>query len=92
MKLPHPDYLTEIKKISSVLGNSSHAKKSIPMTEDSQNHVLSTKGNMQVVNLKKLNQNIPYVHFRLEGLSLLKELLQKGDFLWKLDLQDAFFQ
>ena len=48
-------------------------------------------GYRPVVNLKKLNRNIPYVHFKMEGLSLLKELLSKGDYLCKLDLKDAYF-
>ena len=48
-------------------------------------------GYRPVVNLKKLNRNIPYVHFKIEGLSLLKELLSKGDYLCKLDLKDAYF-
>ena len=48
-------------------------------------------GYKSVINLKKLNQNILHIHFKKEGLSLLKELLQKGDFLCKLDLKDAYF-
>ena len=48
-------------------------------------------GYRQVANLKKLNRNIPYVHFKMEGLSLLKELLSKEDYLCKLDLKDAYF-
>ena len=33
-------------------------------------------GNHQVVNLKDLNSNIPYQHFKMEELFLLKEILQ----------------
>ena len=43
-------------------------------------------GYRPVINLKKLNQNIRYIHFKMEGLLLLKELLQKGDFSCTLDL------
>ena len=31
-----------------------------------------------VINLKQLNSHIPYVHFKMEGLHLLKEMLQEG--------------
>ena len=48
-------------------------------------------GYRPVINLKKRNQKIPYIHFKIKGLSLLKKLLQKGDFLCKLDLKDAYF-
>ena len=48
-------------------------------------------GSPLVINLKKLNQHIPYEHFKMEGLFLLKELLQKGDYMYKIDLKDAYF-
>jgi len=44
-----------------------------------------------VINLKRLNGYIPYSHFKMESLSLLKEFLKKGDFLCKIDLKDAYF-
>ena len=44
-----------------------------------------------VINLKQLNTYIPYCHFRMEGLQNLKYMLQKGDYMCKLDLQDAYF-
>jgi len=40
-------------------------------------------GQRPVINLKGLNQHIPYVHFKMEGLHLLKEIVQKGDLLCK---------
>ena len=74
-------------------------KGAIRIVERSQNQFLSPiflvekkdSGYRPVINLKKLNQNILYIHFKMEDLSLLKELLQKGDFLCKLDLKDAYF-
>ena len=36
------------------------------------------------------NKHIPYIHFRMEGLFLLKEILLKGD-MCKIDLKDAYF-
>ena len=48
-------------------------------------------GNRPVINLKELNHHIPYTHFKIESLSLLKELLKKEDFMCKVDLKDAYF-
>ena len=48
-------------------------------------------GNRPVVNLKDLNRNIPYRHFKMEGLFLLKEMLLPGDKMCKIDLKDAYF-
>ena len=46
-------------------------------------------GNCPVVNLKDLNRNIPYQHFKMEGLLLLKEMLLPGEKMCKIDLKDA---
>ena len=43
------------------------------------------------VNLKSLNQFLPYHHFKMEGFCQVNELLKKGDFMVKLDLQGAYF-
>ena len=44
------------------------------------------------INQYELNQSTPYCHFKMEGLNLLKEILEKGgDYLCKLDLKDAYF-
>ena len=48
-------------------------------------------GNRPVINLKHLNSFIPYQHFKMEGLNLLQNMLQKGDYMCKLDLKDAYF-
>ena len=47
--------------------------------------------NRPVINLKDLNSNIPYQHFKMEGLFLLKEMLLTGDKMCKTDLKDAYF-
>ena len=44
-----------------------------------------------IINLKKLNEYVPYHHFKMEGLKDLKHLLQEGDWMCKLDLKDAYF-
>ena len=48
-------------------------------------------GNQPVVNLRYLNQFIPYQHFKMEGFFCLRELLQEGDYICKLDMKDAHF-
>ena len=48
-------------------------------------------GYRPVINLKMLNQFIPFLHFKMEGLSQLKRIIQEGDWMCKLDLKDAFF-
>ena len=48
-------------------------------------------GNRPVVNVMDLNRNIPYQHFKMEGLFLLKEMLLPGDKVCKIDLTDAYF-
>ena len=44
-----------------------------------------------VIDLRDLNQFLVYEHFQMEGIHLVPELLQQGDWLAKLDLKDAYF-
>ena len=44
-----------------------------------------------VINLKGLNAMVQYQHFKMEGLHLLKDLIQPNDFMIKIDLKDAYF-
>ena len=48
-------------------------------------------GNRPVINLKELNSYVSYQHFKMEGLYLLKHLVQTGDWMMKIDLKDAYF-
>lgn len=48
-------------------------------------------GQRPVMNLKHLNNHIPYNHFKMEGLHLLKEMLQEGDYMCKINLKDPYF-
>ena len=48
-------------------------------------------GNRPVINLKNLNAYLPYLHFKMEGLHLLKVMLQEKDYMCKVDLKDAYF-
>ena len=46
--------------------------------------------NQPVINLKDLDRLIPFKHFKMEGLHCLKYVLQKGDYMCKIDLQDEY--
>lgn len=44
-----------------------------------------------VFNLRPLNRYNQYHHFKMEGLPLLKSLIQRNDWMVKVDLKDAYF-
>ena len=44
-----------------------------------------------MINLKKLNKFVPYLHFKMEGFHCLKDMLQKDDYMCKIDMKDAYF-
>ena len=44
-----------------------------------------------MINLKQPNAYIPYCHCKMESLQNLKCMLQKGDYMCKLDLKDEYF-
>ena len=44
-----------------------------------------------LINLKNLNIILPYQHFKMEDLHLMKDLLQEGDYMCKIDRRDAYF-
>uniref|UniRef100_H2ZUN1 ribonuclease H n=1 Tax=Latimeria chalumnae TaxID=7897 RepID=H2ZUN1_LATCH len=44
-----------------------------------------------VINLRSLNRFIVFQHFKMEGLHLLRDTLQSGDWMVCLDLKDAYF-
>ena len=50
------------------------------------------EGNRSVINLKNLNKFVPYHHFKMERSHCLKLLLQNGDYMYKIDLKDAYFR
>ncbi len=43
-----------------------------------------------VINLKALNNFVAYNHFKMEGLSTVKSIIQPNDWLAKIDLTDAY--
>ena len=47
-------------------------------------------GHRPVINLRPLNSFIPYEHFKMESIHMLKDLIRKDDYLVKVDLKDAY--
>ena len=44
-----------------------------------------------VINLKRINEWVTPQHFKMEGMSTLRELLKTNDWMAKIDLKDAYF-
>ena len=64
----------------------------LPMVQES--YFLFPKkeaGLRPVVNFRRLNEFIPLVHFEVEGIHTLRDVLKKDDWLTKVDLKDAYF-
>lgn len=43
------------------------------------------------MNLKGLNLFVETVHFKMEGIHMLKDILKHGDWMTKVDLKDSYF-
>lgn len=44
-----------------------------------------------IIDLRNLNRFIAREHFKMEGIHLIKDLLQEGNWMIKIDLKDAYF-
>ena len=44
-----------------------------------------------IINLKNLNQYIPHVHLKMEGLVQLQDMLLPHDWMTKVDLKEAYY-
>lgn len=44
-----------------------------------------------VINLRRLNDFIPYNHFKQENLNFALELINENDFMTSIDMKDAYF-
>ena len=44
-----------------------------------------------IINLKSLNSYLVVSHFKMENIGSLKHVLQEGNFMGKIDLEDAYF-
>ena len=64
-----------------------------PQSFGSTTFLVPKKGGAQrpVVNICNLNQFLPYRHFKMEGIHMLRDLLRKIDFLVMIDLNNAYF-
>ena len=43
-----------------------------------------------VINLRPLNQFLQQVHFKMESLGMMRDLLREGDWMASIDLKDAY--
>ena len=50
------------------------------------------RGYRPVINLKTLNQFVPYIQFKTESFKTLKYMMKERDYMCKVDLKDAFLQ
>lgn len=44
-----------------------------------------------ILNLKKLNEHMPYVHFKMQTIEAVLNLVTKNCFMAKIDLKDAYY-
>ena len=54
----------------------------VPKSEDSFRMIL---------NLKKLNENMPYIHFKMETIRSILTLVTPNCFMAKVDIKDAYY-
>ena len=45
-----------------------------------------------IFNLKKLNESINYMHFKMESLKNIRLLMKPGVWMGSIDLKDAYFR
>lgn len=50
----------------------------------------SSGGFRPIINLKSLNRFVEHLHFKMEGVNIMKGMMRKGDFFTKIDLQGAY--
>ena len=48
-------------------------------------------GYRPIINLRALNRFLGNEPFKMEGMQVVKSLIQQGDFMMKLDLKDAYY-
>ena len=54
--------------------------------------VSKKEGQMRpVLNLKPLNEFIYHRHFKMEGMHIVRDLLQRGNWMTRIDIKDAYF-
>jgi hypothetical protein len=87
----------EVKSIKDALSELT-MKGAIKIVHEQPNQFTSTlfimkqnKKNRPIFNLKNLNRYVETQKFKMEGLDSVRKLLQRNDFMMKLDLTDAYF-
>ena len=81
------------KEVESRLKKGAIQETSVEKGQFSSNLFLIGKkdgGDRPVINLKNLNALIPYLHFKMKVLNLLKDMLKEKDYLCKIELKDAY--
>ena len=43
------------------------------------------------IDLREPNDHLEYLHFKMEGLHTLAQMLRKNDYMTKVDLSDFYF-
>ena len=92
-KLSAQESLLVTKKVESMLRKVAIQKTSVKRGQFLSNLFLVGKKdreNRPVINLK-MNAFIPYLHLKMEGLHLLKDMLKEKEYMCKIDLKDAYF-
>ena len=51
----------------------------------------SDGGYRLILNLKRLNGYMPYIHFKMDTVEKVLQLVKKGAFMAKIDLKDAYY-
>lgn len=51
----------------------------------------SDGSNRLILNLKKLNEHIPYIHFKMDSIQTVLSLVTEGCFMAKIDIKDAYY-
>ena len=82
-----PEWIQSVSRPSS-LGDGSPLLDSQRAGFCSAIFLVPKKESEQVVNL---NRFLPRVHFKMEGVHVVRDLLQKGDWMCRIDLKDAYF-
>ncbi|XP_040264037.1 uncharacterized protein LOC120979380 [Bufo bufo] len=99
ISLPHPVVLSEQNRVLVDSELSDLVRKGAvepapgpPYGVISNIFLVAKKGGQMrpVINLRALNAFVVYRHFKMEGIHLLRDLLQMGDWMVKLDLKDAY--
>jgi hypothetical protein len=44
-----------------------------------------------ILNLKKLNESVQYLHFKMDTLTSALQLVRPGSFMASIDLKDAYY-